>query len=94
MEETKKPTKYQRMGYGPVAAVLVTIGVYFASQFVVGLLAATVPFFTGWSLEYLQTWLTESPVAQFLTIVLVEAVTLWLVWLFLKGRKVALKTIG
>ena len=94
MEETTQPAKHRRVGYGPIAAVLVTVGVYFASQVAVGLLVSLLPLITGWSVERLQDWLSESVGAQFITILLVEAVTLWLIWLFLQARKVSLKKIG
>jgi membrane protease YdiL (CAAX protease family) len=49
---------------------------------------------TGWDVDQLQDWLDSSVFAQFVVVLLIEAVTLWLVWLFLKARKVRLQTIG
>ncbi len=96
MEQTEKPAvgKHRHVGYGQVAAVLVTVAVYFGAQILVGVIVSLVPLFNGWSTERLQDWLQDSVAAQFGTIFLVEALTLWLIWLFLKGRRVALKTIG
>lgn len=94
MEDTERPIKSRRTGYGPAAAVLVTLGTYFASQVVIGLMVSLLPLVTGWSVERLQLWLDESAFAQFIMILSVEIVTLWLIWLFLQMRSVALKNIG
>jgi membrane protease YdiL (CAAX protease family) len=93
MDEVE-PKKRLRVGYGPVAALLVTVGVYFASQVAVGLFISLLPLFTSWSVTRVQDWLHESIVAQFFMILLVEVITLWLIWLFLQARRVVLKSIG
>ena len=94
MEPIKQPIKRRLTGYGPVAAIVVAVGVYFAAQIIIGLLASLVPLFTGWDTQRLQSWLSDSVFAQFVLILLVEAVTVWLIWLFLKARKVSLRKIG
>lgn len=94
VKETETTAKHKRQGYGPIAAVLVTVGVYFASQIFVGLVVSLLPIVNGWSLEKLQDWLDTSAAAQFVMILAVEAITLWLIWLFLRLRRVKLKTIG
>lgn len=93
--EQKEPTqKTSKVGYGPLSAILVTIGVYFFAQLVVGLAVSLLPLLTGWDTQQLREWLTGSAFAQFGTILLVEVITLWLIWRFLKGRQVLLSKIG
>jgi membrane protease YdiL (CAAX protease family) len=92
--EEKPVPRPTRLGYGPIAAVVVTVIVFFSSQVFVGLLVSLLPLFLGWDTERLQSWLEASVPAQFVAILAVEAITVWLIWRFLKARKVALKTIG
>lgn len=80
--------------YGPIAAILVTIGVYFVSQVVAVVLIFMLLLLAGWDIERLQLWLKDSAAAKFVTILLVEVISLWLIWLFLQARKVPLKAIG
>lgn len=94
MEESETKLNKRKTGYGPVAAVLVTVGVYFFAQLLIGLVLSAIPLFTGWDTKQLQDWLSDSEFAQFITILLVEAVTLWLIWQFLLTRRVSLKKIG
>lgn len=94
MEDNEKLIKRKKVGYGPIAAILVTIGVYLASQSVAILLVSAIPLATGWSVAELQDWLAESTFAKFITILIVEAVTLWLIWVFMNLRKVSFKSIG
>lgn len=94
MEDTERPAKRHKTGYGPVAAILVTVGAFFAAQGAAIVLVSLLPLITGWSVEKLQTWLTESTFAQFLTVLIMEAMTLWLLWVFLNIRKVSLRSIG
>jgi membrane protease YdiL (CAAX protease family) len=94
MEETDRPSKNRRVGYGPIAAILVTVGVYFASQLLVGLAVSLIPLFNGWSEQRLESWLSDSVPVQFVTVLLVEAATLWLLWRFMKIRQVGVRAIG
>ncbi|HTE21826.1 MAG TPA: type II CAAX endopeptidase family protein [Candidatus Limnocylindria bacterium] len=94
MEQFKQSPRRTRSGYGPVAAAVVTVGVYFASQVLVGVLVSLIPLANDWSTQQLEAWLSGSVFAQFFAILLVEVTTLYLIWLFLRTRKVALQKIG
>ncbi len=81
--------------WGPVAAVLVTIGIYYVSQFLGAMIVSL-----GYALVHpnaiaqLRGWLTTSIDAQFFFIVTVEAITLGLLYLFLRARKASFRSIG
>jgi membrane protease YdiL (CAAX protease family) len=95
MDNAETPTKHRGLGYGPVAAVLVAVGVYFASQLFVAIMISLVGGgLLGWDRTRLENFLTDSVYAQFAALVAVEAITLWLIWQFLRARRVALGQIG
>lgn len=86
--------KNESIKYGPVAAIAITIGTFFASQFLVGLSFGLLPVLLGWDVSRVDSWLTESVLARFMTILAVEAVMLWLLWQFMKSRNISLASIG
>jgi membrane protease YdiL (CAAX protease family) len=94
MDDAKKPTKNRRLGYGPVAAVTVTIAVYFVSQLFVAIVVSLIGGLLGWDKTRLENLLTGSVQVQFAALLAVETVTLWLIWRFLKARQVSLRQIG
>lgn len=87
-------SKKEKPKYGPVAAISITVGAFFASQLLVGLAIGLLPMLFGWEVSQVDTWLTESVLAKFLTILAVEAVLLWLIWQFMKSRRIPAKSIG
>ncbi len=82
-----------RVSWGPLAAVLMTVVVYFASQVLAGLVISLYPVVSGWDDARLQEWAGTNN-AQFITFVLVEAISLWLLWRFLKARRAKPADIG
>lgn len=80
--------------YSPLAMVASALGIFFAGQFLGGLLVAGVPLLFGWTVEHTQTWLTTNAWAQFLFIVAVESITVWLLWMLLKRRQANFVTLG
>lgn len=80
--------------WGPVAAVFVTVAVYFAAQICAGVFIALYPGLRGWTTVQRDQWITESVDAQFVAVLITEAVTVWLVWRFLKSRKSGWADIG
>lgn len=75
-------------------AVLFVILTYAGSIFVGQLVLVIYPLLQGWSAEQAETWLQSSTIAQFLFIAVVEAVTVLLVYLFLRAYKVSWSAIG
>jgi membrane protease YdiL (CAAX protease family) len=94
MEKTDKPHKQPTIGYGPVAAVVVTVTVYFLAQLIVGLVIGLLVLLPGVDADRLQHLMETSDFAKFLSFLLVNGVMLWFVWRFLRARKVTIKSIG
>lgn len=95
MEEVKRSEhKPRRIGYGPLPAILVTAGSFFASEILAGLVLGLVPAAFGVSELTLKRWLDSSVVAQFLTVALVVTAMLGLIAAFLHSRKVKWTAIG
>jgi membrane protease YdiL (CAAX protease family) len=84
----------KELPWGPVAVVFLTVLIYFASQIVSGVLVSLYPFLRGWSGAATQAWLTNSVIAQFFLILLVEAFTVGAVLFLLRMRQMKPKDIG
>ena len=79
--------------WGPVAAVVVTVGIYLLSQ-VFGSLAITL--YVGlrhFTNTYANAWV-QGAGPQFVYVMIVEALTLGMLYLFLRHRKATFKTLG
>lgn len=96
MEEAKYSEKHKprRLGYGPLSAILVTVGSFFASEILAGLVLGLVPAVFGVGESALTRWLETSVVAQFLMAVLVVGAMLGLITAFLHRREVTWRAIG
>lgn len=92
-ENDKQPTVNGRM-YGPLASVIITALIYFASQLVVVLVISALPIIKGWSRQHAIDWLQSNPWGTFLLISLVEAATLLLLHIFLMPKKLSFRSLG
>lgn len=91
----EKKTKLKRkIGYGPIAAVLVMLFAYIFSQVFAASLIAFGSQIFGYDAEEVLTNLGDSALNQFLFIAIVQATTLYIIWLFLKLRSVKWSAIG
>src|SRR3989344_6947194 len=96
-EPVLKPRKKlirQRTGYGPVAAVAVMILTYVLSQIFAATFVGFGADILGYNAEEVLSNLGSSSRVQFIYLLLVEAFTLYVIWLFLKVRAVPWKDIG
>ncbi len=84
----------EKVAWTPLESVGVTLCIYFGAQLVAGLLISIIPLFAGWDEPQTLEWLTSNVYGQFGLIVIVEAVTVWLLWSFLKRRGAGWRTIG
>ncbi len=84
----------KRFLISPLEAVLIVVGVYFVATFVGQFMVSVVPLFAGWSPQQVSTWLSSSPYAQFVYILLVDAVTVGLLIFFIRARRVSLTAFG
>ncbi len=88
------PTENRRVGWGPLAAVLVTIIVYFVSQILGGVIVYLYPVMKHWTSSQAEAWVNSSVYAQFAFVLIVESLTLWLIFAFIRHRRTALSVIG
>ncbi|HUP26431.1 MAG TPA: type II CAAX endopeptidase family protein [Candidatus Limnocylindrales bacterium] len=80
--------------YGPWAAIIITLGIYFGSQISAGILLAIIPSLLRWTPAQADAWLDSNAWAQFLFVAVAEAITLWLVYKFLKRRQASFADVG
>jgi membrane protease YdiL (CAAX protease family) len=90
----RQDAKQGKVNWSPLEAVGVTIAIYFLGQIIGSLLAYVYPLLRGWSQTQAVDWLQDNVYGQFLTILFVEAVSVWLLYVFLKRRSANFSTIG
>ena len=76
-----------------IEAVGVSFFLYFAGQLIGGFLAYIYPLVHGWNSTQSTNWL-QSVSGQFIYITITEAVTVYLLYIFLRRRKSVFKAIG
>lgn len=84
----------KRQGFGPKSAILVTLSIYFGTQLIAGILVGLFLSLTGNSAEDIARLVNDSVPLGFSFILLVEVLSLWFLWLFIKGRSIKLSEIG
>lgn len=84
----------RQVPWGPIAAIIVTVLVYFGSQILAGIVVYIYPVVKQWSSEQAKDWLSQSVYAQFFFVLIVEALTLWFLWIFLKYRRAKPSQLG
>lgn len=92
-KKTKQPDFKPDWPWSPLTAVVVTIVLYL-SQYLIAFVLLIYPLIRGWDKAQSQNWLTNSVVAQFIFVLLAEAFTVFLLWLFLKRHKVSFRALG
>jgi membrane protease YdiL (CAAX protease family) len=90
VEEEQQPPKL----YSPLATVSITIFIYLAALFYAAILISIPPLFMHWSSAQATAWLHNNVWVTFTFVAMLECLTLWLVYLFLKGRNVSFRYIG
>lgn len=80
--------------WGPVSAVVVTVGTFFAAQLMTGLAVGVYGDVRGLSVEQLQSLLDDSPGWRFAQNLLFQASLLVLLWLFLQKRDIRWSDLG
>lgn len=98
MPEKHKPkstdSQSSLVTWGPAAAIIVVIAVYFLSQIMAAIILSIYPGLKHWSSAEAQNWLSNSNYAQFFYTLIVEGLSLVLLGLFLKYRKTDFKSLG
>lgn len=80
--------------FGPASAVLVTLGAFFGSQLLAGLIAGLFIALTNRSADDAERLLTDSTLGRFAFFVLVQSITAGLIFWFMKRRNISLSSIG
>ncbi len=93
------PASYQqhnpdRVAWTPLESVAVTLFIYFGAQFMGVLAALAISRVLGFTGDRVITWLDSSVYGQFLTVLLIEAISVALLLGFLKKRRTPLKFLG
>jgi membrane protease YdiL (CAAX protease family) len=85
--------KQLKAKWGPLAAVVATIVIYFASQVIGTILILAVAKARGWDQAQINHWVQQT-FPQFIYIVLVEGVTLLMLWRFLRRRHASFRDLS
>lgn len=93
-ETPQPPSNRSLITWGPTAALFVAIGVYIAGQIIGGIIILLYPASQGWSNEMMVDWLESSTYAQFFLMVLVEGITLLLLYTFIRYRRSNYRALG
>lgn len=80
--------------WGPAASIIVVFAIYLISQIIAALLINIYPIIRHWNSNQASQWINNSVMAQFLVTVIIEALSVYLLYLFLKRRKSNFKSIG
>lgn len=80
--------------YSPPVTVGFALVLFLVTQFIAASILTVVPLLIGWSEARTSAWLTDSPWAQFVFVLLVETITLYMLWQLLKRRHATFRTIG
>lgn len=89
-----KSRRHKVTGWGPLAAIAVTIGSFFAAQLLAGLLIGLYGVFRGMSEAQLEDLVYDSAGGRFALNLLFQGSILFLIWLFLRKRGIALHDLG
>lgn len=89
-----KTLHLKRVPWGPWAAILVAVVVYFAAQIMAAIVVSLYPRFMGWTGSQGVDWLNSSVFAQFFYVLVAEALTFGAIWWFIWRRKASLTSIG
>lgn len=86
--------KRGQINWTPLEAISFTLAIYFGAQIIGGLLAYAYPLIRGWSAQQIESWFSNNIYGQFFLVVVIEGLTIWLLYKFLKGRRANFRTIG
>lgn len=94
MSEVENAKTPATVTWGPVAAILVTLGIFFGGQLFGGLVISIWPMLLGWSSPRITEWFSDSTVGQFLLLATIQLVTFLLLYWFIRYHRSSLTAIG
>jgi len=80
--------------WGPLTAVVASVLIYFISQYGAALVILIYPITQQWNTAQATNWLNSSVLAQFVNVLLIEALVILLLRWFLNYKKSSFKAIG
>jgi len=86
--------KPEKVGWGPLVAVFITVVIYFAAQVLGALVLGVYGNIHHWNQSTINNWLNNSVNAQFFYTVIAEGASLLILWAILKRYKATFKTLG
>jgi membrane protease YdiL (CAAX protease family) len=94
MESDTAAASRSKVTWGPIAAIIVTVAVYFGAQVLGGVLISLYTVARGWSIQQADAWFEASTLAKFALYGAVSLGTLLLLYLFLHSRHAHPHDIG
>jgi membrane protease YdiL (CAAX protease family) len=80
--------------WSPLVAVLIVVAIYFGSMTVGQIVLSLYPYLQGWSEARSNEWMNDTAAVQFIFVLLIEALTLLMLYVVMRRRKVGLADIG
>ncbi|HMS50126.1 MAG TPA: CPBP family intramembrane metalloprotease [Candidatus Saccharibacteria bacterium] len=90
----KKQAEKGKINWTGWDAVGIAVFLYFAGQLIGAIVANVLPLLWGWDSERTLKWIDTNPVGQFVLILFIECITVYLLYVFLKRRKSGFGAIG
>lgn len=94
LEETEGSQKPKKFFWTPMESIGVTLFIYFFAQFAGYLIASIVPIFFGLDQGQTVDWLGEKAAGQFIVMLLISGISIFMLMLFLRRRHAPIKVIG
>jgi len=91
---SKQSGDTKQIRWTPLESVAVTLAIYFGAQVIGGLLVSIYPLLKHWNQAQINDWFTNNTLGQFMLVGVIQLLTLWLLYQFLKRRQAGFKTIG
>lgn len=89
-----RQTTHASVPWGPLASVAYAVLVYFAAQFIAGLVLYIFALLRGWNEAQINDWLGNSVIAQFWYVLLAEVLTFGAIWWILRLYKARIGALG
>jgi membrane protease YdiL (CAAX protease family) len=90
----RKVKKSGSVNWTPLEAISITLATYFGGQLIGSLMVYLPLAIAGWDSQKATDWFDSSTFGQFVLILAIEAITVGLIYLFIKRRGASFKTLG
>lgn len=90
----REQEKHEKVNWSPLEAVGVTLAIYFVAQIAVAVLIGILLGALGWDSDRISTEFGQTPGLQFVYLLAIEALSIGLLWWFMKRRRTNWRAIG